>query len=81
VHVHVLVRRAKSSGGGWGGAVISLVPISEAESFLNRVKKQYGPYQGLSEAKLDEAAFVTLPGSGAGVYVVNGDGDVRQSAA
>ncbi|RSH93929.1 galactokinase [Saitozyma podzolica] len=72
---------ARQTGGGWGGAVISLVPISEAESFLNRVKKQYGPYQGLSDAKLDEAAFVTLPGSGAGVYVVNGDGDVRQSAA
>jgi galactokinase len=53
-------------GGGWGGAVISLVKTSEAEAFLDRVKKAYGPYQGLSKEAVEAAAFATLPGSGAG---------------
>jgi galactokinase len=64
-------------GGGWGGAVISLVLVSKAEDFLKEVKKRYGPYQDLSEEKVLEAAFATLPGSGAGVYVVGG-GEVKQ---
>lgn len=55
-----------STGGGWGGAVISLVKRSESERFLRYVKREYQSFKGLSREKVDEAAFVTLPGSGAG---------------
>ena len=57
---------ARQTGGGWGGAVISLIAVSQVTEFLDRIKKAYKPFEGLSEAELDEAAFATLPGSGAG---------------
>ncbi|KAI9637939.1 ribosomal protein S5 domain 2-type protein [Dioszegia hungarica] len=64
---------SRQTGGGWGGAVISLVHTSQAEAFLGTVKEEYGPYKGLSEEKLHEEAFATIPGCGAGVYLVEGD--------
>ena len=48
------------------------MPVSKAQSFLEEIKRRNPPYQGLSAATIDEAAFATLPGSGAGIYVVNG---------
>lgn len=62
---------ARQTGGGWGGAVISLLPIGEVAGFLDAVKRDYAPYAALSAAELEEAAFATLPGVGAGVYTVN----------
>jgi galactokinase len=61
---------ARQTGGGWGGAVISLLPVEEVPRFLENVKREYAPYARLSEAELEEAAFATLPGVGAGVYTV-----------
>lgn len=58
--------KLKGTGGGWGGAVVSLVPMSKTEDFLEKVKRMYPLYKGLSEEEVDEAAFATLPGSGAG---------------
>ena len=57
---------ARQTGGGWGGAVISLVPVSQVTEFLTKINAAYKPFEGLSEAEVDEAAFATLPGSGAG---------------
>lgn len=57
---------ARQTGGGWGGAVISLVQEDKAQAFLADVKAKYSKYQGLSEAQQHEAAFATLPGNGAG---------------
>jgi galactokinase len=53
-------------GGGWGGAVISLVHTDQAETFLKTVKEKYEPYKGLSVERLHEEAFATIPGCGAG---------------
>ena len=53
-------------GGGWGGAVVSLVPVGKAQEFLDSIKMKYPLYRGLGEDALNEAAFATLPGSGAG---------------
>ncbi|ORY28308.1 putative galactokinase [Naematelia encephala] len=64
---------SRQTGGGWGGAVISLVKIQEQEKFLKAIKSNYGAYKGLSDVKLNQAAFATLPGNGAGVYVIDGD--------
>lgn len=62
---------ARQTGGGWGGAVISLLPVGEVEGFLAAVKRDYKPYAELSESEIEEAAFATLPGVGAGVYTVS----------
>ncbi|BEI81718.1 hypothetical protein CcaverHIS002_0208780 [Cutaneotrichosporon cavernicola] len=61
---------ARQTGGGWGGAVISLLPVGEVAGFLEKVKRDYAPYASLSAEELDEAVFATLPGVGAGVYTV-----------
>ena len=77
---------SRQTGGGWGGAVISLVKKSEVPSFLEKIRA-FSAYQGLSDKAMEDVAFATLPGSGAGskysflssgleltsVYVVDGD--------
>ena len=65
------------TGGGWGGAIISLVETSKANQFLDEVKSKYGPYQGLSEEKVKEAAFAT-PGCGAGSEYLDWQGHCTQ---
>lgn len=61
---------ARQTGGGWGGAVISLLPADQVPDFVARVTKEYPAYEGLGKEKLDEVAFASMPGSGAGVYKV-----------
>lgn len=61
---------ARQTGGGWGGAVISLLPAEKVPGFIEAVTKAYPAYEGLSKEKLDEVAFASMPGSGAGVYQV-----------
>lgn len=61
---------ARQTGGGWGGAVISLLPADKVPAFVKSVTEQFDGYQGLSKEKLDEVAFASMPGSGAGVYKV-----------
>ena len=46
--------------------MISLVKVEEADAFLQRVKEAYGPYQGMSKAEVEQNAFITRPGTGAG---------------
>lgn len=41
------------------------------ETFIETIRKSYGPYQSLSKKELDVVFFATKPGSGAGVYVVS----------
>lgn len=61
---------SRQTGGGWGGAVISLLPADQVPEFVQKVTKEYPAYKGLSPEKLDEVAFASMPGSGAGVYKV-----------
>ncbi|WWD19422.1 galactokinase [Kwoniella shandongensis] len=67
---------SRQTGGGWGGAVISLIPADRAEGFLKNVRSKYAGFKGLSEEELDEAAFVTIPGSGAGIYSLLDSGEI-----
>jgi galactokinase len=57
---------SRQTGGGWGGAVISLVHIEQAAEFLAALKAEYAPYQKLDAAELGNNAFITRPGVGAG---------------
>lgn len=54
------------TGGGWGGAVVSLVPVSKLDDFLTAIKQKYPAYQSLDPAALGKAVFATAPGCGAG---------------
>jgi galactokinase len=64
---------SRQTGGGWGGAVISLLPVDEVPGFLERITQQYEPFTKLSSEQLKDAAFATLPGCGAGIYAIDGD--------
>ncbi|WVF71975.1 hypothetical protein IAT40_006785 [Kwoniella sp. CBS 6097] len=61
---------SRMTGGGWGGSVISLLPQSKVTSFLEEIRRSYKPYRDLSDEDYQAAAFATLPGQGAGVFVV-----------
>lgn len=62
---------SRQTGGGWGGAVISLLPVDQVPDFLAKVKAEFPSYAKLNAEELDEAAFATMPGVGAGVYIVD----------
>lgn len=58
-------------GAGWGGCTVSLVPETEVENFITKIKNAYGPYKGLEGERLHEVIFATKPSSGAcGTYHV-----------
>lgn len=53
------------TGAGWGGCTVSLVPESEVDSFIAKVKESYAPFKDLEGEKLSEVIFATKPSSGA----------------
>ncbi|EIN10114.1 Galactokinase [Punctularia strigosozonata HHB-11173 SS5] len=59
---------SRLTGAGWGGCTVSLVPESEVDSFIAKVKAAYPPYKGLEGEALHEVIFATKPSSGACVY-------------
>ncbi|WRT67327.1 uncharacterized protein IL334_004297 [Kwoniella shivajii] len=62
---------SRMTGGGWGGSVISLIPIQQVDTFLQEIRNSYQPYKDISDDEFAKAAFATLPGQGAGVYVID----------
>ncbi|KIR59849.1 galactokinase [Cryptococcus bacillisporus CA1873] len=61
---------SRMTGGGWGGSVVSLVESSQVAEFLEKVRKGYEKYDDLEDEEWVEIGFATMPGHGAGVYVV-----------
>ncbi|KIR39238.1 galactokinase [Cryptococcus deuterogattii Ram5] len=61
---------SRMTGGGWGGSVVSLVESSQVPEFLEKVRKGYEKYGDLEDEEWVEVGFATMPGHGAGVYVV-----------
>ncbi|WVQ78456.1 galactokinase [Cryptococcus sp. DSM 104549] len=64
---------SRMTGGGWGGAVVSLVPEKEVPGFLEKVRAGFEGYEALGEEEWGEVGFASMPGYGAGVYVVGGE--------
>lgn len=52
-------------GAGWGGCTVSLLNEADVPSFLDKLKKEYPPYQSLSDEQFAAAVFATKPGEGA----------------
>lgn len=59
---------SRLTGAGWGGCTVSLVPETDVQEFITKLKNAYGPYKGLEGEKLHEVIFATKPSSGACVY-------------
>ena len=54
-----------SSGAGWGGYTVSLVNEADIPAFIDKLRKEYPPYQSLSDEQFSAAVFATRPGEGA----------------
>ncbi|ODN98441.1 galactokinase [Cryptococcus wingfieldii CBS 7118] len=63
---------SRMTGGGWGGSVVSLVKSEEVPVFLDTVRKGYEKYRDLDDQAWVEVGFATMPGHGAGIFVVGG---------
>lgn len=59
---------SRLTGAGWGGCTVSIVPESDVEGFIARVKSRYAPYKNLEGDQLKEVIFATKPGMGAFVF-------------
>lgn len=59
---------SRLTGAGWGGCAVSMVPTSQVESFVEKVKDQYyAKKEGLLD-KVTVSLFATSPGGGATIY-------------
>jgi len=56
---------SRLTGAGWGGCTVSLVNKADIPSFVNKLRKEYPPYQSLSDEQFSTAVFATRPGEGA----------------
>ncbi|KAJ2803843.1 galactokinase [Coemansia helicoidea] len=70
-----LARRAGSlgsrlTGAGWGGCSVHLIPQDKVAGFIAAIKEGFYSvyFPELAGSKLDEAIFVTAPGTGAAFY-------------
>ncbi|WVQ71790.1 galactokinase [Cryptococcus sp. DSM 104548] len=63
---------SRMTGGGWGGSVVSLVKSEDVPVFLDTVRKGYEKYRELDDGEWVEVGFATMPGHGAGIFVVDG---------
>lgn len=61
---------SRLTGAGWGGCAVSMVPISQVEQFLSKVKDKYYASDPSRAAKVSSAVFTTHPGGGAAIYNV-----------
>ncbi|KAF9220410.1 galactokinase gal [Gyrodon lividus] len=59
---------SRVTGAGWGGCTVSLVDESQVDSFISKIKANYGPYRDLDGEALKEVIFATKPSSGVCVY-------------
>ncbi|KIJ60360.1 hypothetical protein HYDPIDRAFT_117268 [Hydnomerulius pinastri MD-312] len=59
---------SRVTGAGWGGCTVSLVDDSQVDSFIAKIKANYGPYRDLEGDALREVIFATKPSSGVCVY-------------
>lgn len=60
----------RSTGAGWGGCSVHLVPADKVDSVMEALRKEYYSKLDLTEEQKEEAVVVSRPGSGSAVYVV-----------
>ncbi|CAL1717410.1 unnamed protein product [Somion occarium] len=59
---------SRLTGAGWGGCSVSLVPESQVDTFIAKVRSRYPKFRGLEGDALNEVIFATKPGVGAFVF-------------
>ncbi|KAJ2678115.1 galactokinase [Coemansia spiralis] len=62
---------SRLTGAGWGGCSVHLVSQPSIDRFIDTLKERYYSkhHSDLSPEQLKETIFVTVPGSGAGIYL------------
>lgn len=67
---------ANELGAGWGGAIVALTTKAEAHRVIHGLTQKYYKlnFPKLTDEQLRDALFVTKPGNGALVYVINENG-------
>ncbi|KAG5849004.1 hypothetical protein ANANG_G00105460 [Anguilla anguilla] len=58
---------SRLTGAGWGGCVVSMVPIDKLDSFLLKVRESYYQPDARRSALEKQSLFVTKPGGGAAI--------------
>ncbi|XP_061101188.1 N-acetylgalactosamine kinase isoform X1 [Conger conger] len=58
---------SRLTGAGWGGCVVSMVPVDALDSFLQRVRESYYQPDARRAALEKQSLFVTKPGGGAAI--------------
>lgn len=61
---------SRSTGAGWGGATVSLVPEPNVPEFIRALRQGYyaKKFPDLTEEQLADACFATKPEAGAGLF-------------
>ncbi|XP_006628705.1 N-acetylgalactosamine kinase [Lepisosteus oculatus] len=60
---------SRLTGAGWGGCVVSMVPVEKMDSFLQKVRSAYYKPDARRAALEKQSLFVTKPGGGAAIYL------------
>ncbi|KAJ1764490.1 galactokinase, partial [Coemansia sp. RSA 1843] len=66
---------SRLTGAGWGGCSVHLVYQRDIDQFVDTLKEKYYDKHSpdLTPQQLSDTIFVTVPGSGAGIYALDKD--------
>ncbi|XP_056308650.1 N-acetylgalactosamine kinase [Danio aesculapii] len=62
---------SRLTGAGWGGCTVSMVPGERMDSFLKTVRERYYVPDARRSALEKQSLFVTRPGGGAAIYIMD----------
>lgn len=61
---------ARLTGAGWGGCAVALVRSSDADAYVDMLRKEFYGALGVG-GSLDRYVFKTDPNSGASIYTID----------
>ncbi len=62
---------SRLTGAGWGGCVVTLVKEDNCQELMDRLREKYYKKYNVGLDNLDASLFVTKPGAGAAICVLN----------
>ncbi|XP_044766434.1 N-acetylgalactosamine kinase-like [Coccinella septempunctata] len=62
---------ARMVGAGWGGCIVALTTADKVDQYKEDLKRNYYSSKGVGDAEFGNFVFVTRPGSGAQIHVLN----------
>ncbi|XP_060068865.1 N-acetylgalactosamine kinase-like [Ylistrum balloti] len=68
--MHAGALGSRLTGAGWGGCVVSMVPSSQVQKFLQQVKDRFYANEPSRSGRTDSSIFITKPSGGAAIYKI-----------